>query len=271
MLIRLRNLFYLMVAIVVMHGCKGFEHVRKSSDVNYKLTKANEYFDKKDYYHANTLYGELAPIMKSTRNYEALFYRYAYTYFYLKDYLMSSYYFKNFADYFPKSKNAEECEYMSAYSLYKYAPKYSLDQTNTVKSIETLRQFQDKYPQSERATEAGKLIGELKSKLELKQASAAQLYFNMSQYKAASVCYHSVMRNYPESVNTDKYLYMIMRSMYRYAEMSVPSKQEERYASAIEAYRELKDTYPKSAYMKDADKLYTETDNIIKKIRNEHN
>ncbi len=66
--------------------------------------------------------------MKSTRNYEALFYKYAYTFYYMKDYIEASYYFKNFTEYFPASKDAEECEFMSAVCLYKYAPKYSLDQ-----------------------------------------------------------------------------------------------------------------------------------------------
>src|ERR1035437_5283228 len=125
MQLRLRNLLYLFVAVALLSSCGGFEKIRKSSDVNYKLTKANEYFEKKDYQHANELYKELMPIMKSTRNYEALFYKYSYTFYYLKDYVEASYYFKNFTEYFPTSKDAEECEFMSAVSLFKYTPKFS--------------------------------------------------------------------------------------------------------------------------------------------------
>lgn len=269
MRLRFRNLLYLFIGIALFCSCGGFEKIRKSSDVNFKLTKANEYYEKKDYLHANSLYKELMPIMKSTRNYEVLFYRYAYTFYYLKDYVEASYYFKNFTEYFPASKQAEECEYMSAVCLFKYAPKYTLDQTNTVKSLEALQSYVSKYPNSPRTADANKYIDQSKLKLEHKQADAAKLYYSIYQYKAATVAYRSVMRNYPESPNTDQYLYMIMKAMYKYAKASIPDKQEERYAAAISTYHELKDTYPKSAYIADADKLYTEANNNIKKLRNE--
>jgi len=266
---QLKNLLYLFICVTLFSSCGGFEKIRKSSDVNYKLTKANEYFDKKDYQHANVLYKELMPIMKSTRNYEVLFYKYAYTFYYMKDYVEASYYFKNFTEYFPASKDAEECEYMSAVSLYKYAPKYSLDQTNTVKSLEALQSYVNRYPKSARIAEANDYINKSQQKLELKQADAAKLYFNISQFKAATVAYKSVLRNYPESPNADLYQFMIMKAMYKYAKASIYEKKEERYANAIGAYKEFKDSYPQSKYIADADELYTEADNNIKKIRDE--
>jgi len=255
---------------MLLSSCGDFEKIRKSSDVNYKLTKANEYFDNKQYQHANELYKELMPVMKSTRNYEALFYKYAYTFYYLKDYVEGSYYFKNFTEYFPISKNAEECEYMSAVCLYKYAPKYTLDQTNTVKALEAMQSYVNKYPKSTRIADANTYIDNSRKKLELKQADAAQLYFDISQFKAASVAFKSVLRNYPESPNADLYQFMIMKSMWKYARISIPEKQEERFANAISAYNELKDSYPKSSYLADASKLYIEANEKIKQIRDEH-
>ena len=270
MQLRLKNLLYLSVVLVLFNSCGGFEKIRKSSDVNYKLTKANEFFDNKEYQHANELYKELMPVMKSTRNYEAMFYKYAYTFYYLKDYVEASYYFKNFTEYFPISKNAEECEFMSAVSLYKYAPKYTLDQTNTVKALEAMQSYVNRFPKSSRITEANEYIDKSRQKLELKQADAAKLYFNISQFKAATVAYKSVLRNYPESPSADLYQYMILKSMCKYAKISIPEKQEERYSNAISAYKELKDTYPQSSYIADAEKLYSEANNNINKIRNEH-
>lgn len=265
---RFKNLLYLFVGLVVFASCR-FEKVRKSSDVNYKLTKANEYFDKKDYVHANELYKELIPIMKSTRNYEALYYKYAYTFYNMKDYLEASYHFRNFTEYFPTSKDAEECEFMSAVCLFKFAPKYSLDQSNTMKAMEAMQSYTNKYPTSKRIPEANSYLDQSKKKLETKQAAAAKLYYNISDYKAATVAYKSVMHNYPESPNSDLYQYMIMKAMVKYARKSITEKQEERYASAIGAYRDLKDNYPQSKYIGDADKLYNEVNNNIKKIRDE--
>ena len=255
--------------VMVVSSCGTFEKIRKSSDVNYKLTKANEYYEKKDYQHANELYKELMPIMKSTRNYETLFYKYAYTFYYLKDYVEASYYFKNFTEYFPTSKSAEECEFMSALALYKYAPKFSLDQTNTTKALEAMQSYANRYPKSDRLAEANKYIDESKGKLELKRADAAKLYFNIDKYKAAIVAYRSVMREYPDSHSSDLYQFMIVKSMFRYAKESITTKQEERYTNTISAYNDLKDNYPQSPYLPEAAKLYTIADLNLKKLRNE--
>jgi len=61
-----------------------------------------------------------------------------------------------------------------------------------------------------------------------------------------------------------------MKSMMKYARASVPAKQEERFANAIGAFQELKDNYPKSKYLAEAEKMYAEADTKVKKIRNEH-
>lgn len=270
MRVRLNNLLYIFLSCILLASCGGFEQIKKSTDVNYKLTKANEYYDKQDFAHANELYKELLPIMKSTRNYEALFYKYSYTFYYLRDYLEASYYFKNFTEYFPTSKDAEDCELMSAICLYKYAPKYQLDQTNTIKALEALQSYANKYPKSKRITEANSLIDASRKKLETKDADAAKLYYNISQYKAATVAYKSVLRNYQDSPNSDEYQYMIFKAWYKYAKASIPAKQEERYANAISAYRELKDGYPKSQYLADADKIVKDVNNNLNKIRDEH-
>lgn len=262
---------YLGLCVLFLGSCSTFEKVRKSSDVNYKLTKANEYYDKKEYAHANELYKELMPVMKSTRNYEALCYKYSYTFYYLKDYIEASYHFKNFTEYFQTSKHAEECEYMSAVCLFKFSPKQTLDQANTTKALEALQSYVNRYPQSEHSSEANKYIAQVKNKLEIKEADAAKLYFNINQFKAATVAYKSVIRDYPESQNADLYQFMIMKAFYKYANISITERQEERYISSMSAYSELKTTYPNSKYLAEATQIYNESEKNIKKIRNEHN
>ncbi len=264
-----KNILFFCIGLFLFCSCGNFEKIRKSSDVNFKMTKANEYYEKQDYQHANELYKELMPIMKSTRNYEALCYKYSYTFYYLKDYIQASYHFKNFTETFPASKNAEECEYLSALCLYKYSPKFTLDQTNTVKAYETLQSYLNKYPKSERAKEAGEYIDQTRRKLELKEADAAKLYFNIGQYKAATVAYKSVLRDYPDSPSSDLYQLMIIKAMYKYAFASIIEKQEERYATAISAYNDFKELYPKSKYQEEAEKLFKDSDNNVKKIKNE--
>lgn len=265
----IRQFLFLMVVTVLFTACTGYEKVLKSSDVNMKLERANKYYDQKKYAQANAIYESLLQVMKNTRNYEPLYYRYAYTYYYMKDYISASYHFKNFVDFFPKSRDVEEVEYLHALCLYKESPKASLDQSYTEKTLGALQTYLNAYPQSKRAAEANKMIEDCHVKLEAKASDAAKLYFNIGHYKAASVAYQQVLLEYPQSASADKYKFMIVKSWYEYARQSIKSKQEERYANALGAYRELKEEYPESKYVSEGKKYYLQADNNIKKLRNE--
>jgi outer membrane protein assembly factor BamD len=258
------------LVLSLLCACSGYERALKSKDVNFKLTKANQFYDKKKYQQANSIYETLVPVFKSTRNYEPLYYRYAYSFYYMKDYLSASYHFRNYVEAFPNSKDAEEVEFMYCISLYKMSPKPSLDPTSTERAMEALQDFINRYPNSKRMDESNKYIDICRSKLETKEADAALLYYNIGYYRAAGVCYKQVMRNYPESAKSDFYQYMIVKSWYKHAKESVPDKQEERFATALNAYMELIEGYPKSSYLRDAEKYYTLASNSIKKLRDEH-
>ena len=265
--IRFSLQFILVLAVLFSASCNSFDKIKKSSDVNFKLTKANEYYDKKNYSHANELYHDLLPVLRGTRNYEQLFYRYAYTFYYNKDYPTAALYFKNFTEYFPTSKDAEECEFMHALCLVKLAPKKNLDQTNTIKSMEALQAFINTHPQSSRVKEANQYIDDSRKKLEDKEADAAQLYFNIGQFKAAYIAYKDIINQYPESPSADFYQFMVVKSLYEYANVSYKEKQAERYVNTLAAYKDLKDNYPTSKFVKDAERYQLLANNNLKKIK----
>ncbi len=269
-----RPFLFVAVLVSLFCSCSPYDKVRKSSDINYKLSKANEYYDRKWYHRSNELYHDLLPVMKGTKNYEAMFYRLANTYYFTKDYLSASLYYKTFVDYFPNSTNAEEAEYLHAVSLFKVAPKASLEQTNTIKAMEAMQGFINQRPESKYIVDANGYIDGARKKLEEKEAGAARLYYNIGDYKesykAAAIAYKDVLNSYPESLNAEYYQYMIVRSLYRYAHGSIPAKQEERYANVISASNDLKQMYPKSRYLQQSDKYVTLSDTNIKRLRNEH-
>jgi outer membrane protein assembly factor BamD len=252
-------------ALVLVASCSPYERVRKSSDVNLKLTKANEYYDKKKYQRANELYHDLMPVLRGTRNFEQLFYRYAYTFYYQKDWATAALYFKNFTSSFPNSRDAEECEFMHALCLVKMSPKSNLDQTNTLKAGEALQSYINTHPDSKRLAEANQYMEELRKKLETKEASAAKLYYNIGQFKAASIAYKEVINQYPESTNSDYYQFMIVKSWYEYAKTSIPEKQQERYAGTVAAFSDLKTSYPTSPYIKEAERYDLLAKNNLRK------
>ncbi|MBS1614908.1 MAG: outer membrane protein assembly factor BamD [Bacteroidetes bacterium] len=259
------SLFLLIPLLLSLASCSGYEQVRKSSDVNLKLTKANEYYDKHQYQRANELYQDLMPVLRGTRNYEQLFYRYAYTFYYLKDNGSAALYFKNFNNYFPNSPDAEETEFMYAKCLVNMSPKSSLDQSNTLKAMEALQSFINTHPQSKRLAEANTYMDELRGKLEKKDADAARLYYDIGQYHAASVAFENVINQYPESNRSDYYQFMVLKSLMEYANSSVTEKQSERYSNAVAAYNALRNQYPKSTYIPEGEHIVARAQNILNK------
>lgn len=252
-------------------SCKSqHEKVLASKDVNLKLSKANEYYEQKKYFKANELFESVMPAFRGTKNYEDVYYRYCYSFYYQKDYLSASYQFKNFVDFFPKSNKAEECEFMYATCLYKLSNRYTLDQHSTYKTMEVLQTYINLHPNSTNLPLAYKYMEECRAKIELKDASAAKLYYNMGEFKSAIVVYNTLVQEYPDSKSLDLYHYMIMKSHYEYAKASVKDKQEERYAEVLNAYNELKDFTPNSNYIKDAESYTKTAQNIINQLRNEH-
>ena len=234
--VRMRPFIFFLLLIVGAASCKNsFESVQKSKDYEYKLSKADEYFNKKEYTKANTLYDELLPIFKGTKKFEGMYYRYAYTFFYNKNYLPASYHFKNFTDLFPKSDKAEECEYLNSLCLFKMSPNYQLDQSNT-------------------------------EKLEQKNRYSAELYFKIKQYKAATIAFENVIRKYPDSKFTDYYHYMIVKSYFRYAGNSIPEKQAERFNRVVSDSRDFKEKFPKSSYLSEINKINGVSLQSLKKL-----
>jgi len=84
------------------------------------------------------------------------------------------------------------------------------------------------------------------------------------------VAYKSVLQNYPESANSDYYQFMIVRSLYNYADQSIREKQEERFANVVSAYSELKQNYPNSKYVAEGEKYFNQANDNLNKLRNEH-
>lgn len=259
-------LVFLLVSVFAISCASKFEKIQKSRDYEYKLQKANEYYDKKQFSKANTLYEELLTIFKGTKSFEALYYKYAYTFFYDKNYLAASYHFKNFADLFPKSVNAEECEYLNCLCLYNLSPDYTLDQSNTLKAMNEMQAFVNTHPESKRTKDANRMIDQSREKLEKKDNYNANLYYKISEYKAAAVAFEQIMRKYPDSPNEEYYQFMIAKASYKYALNSIPDKQEERFNKAIADCAEFTSKFPKSRYRSEIDKINTLSLQSLKKL-----
>ena len=120
-----------------------------------------------------------------------------------------------------------------------------------------------------RNKEATVIIDDGRAKLELKEFKAAELYFNLRQYKAAAIAYTNLMENYPDSEKSDAYKVEVIRSYFEYAVLSIDEKKEERFTKVIEQCNEFADRFPESQFKGEVNNFLSISQNNIKAIKNE--
>jgi len=230
---------------------------------------AENYYVKKKYNYAYQLFEDVVPYYKTGKEFEDIYYKMAYSTFYQKDYMNSENFFKTYLKLFPNSPKAEEMDYMRAYCFYKQSPKPELDQTNTIKTIGMMQSFINSHPGSARIKDANGIIDICHAKLETKDYKSAQLYYDIGQFRAAAVAFEEVLNNYPESDKAEDYKLMVIKSYYRFAEMSIEDKRAERFEKVIEECNDFTDRFPESKLSKDVEHFLTLSQTNIKNISNE--
>jgi outer membrane protein assembly factor BamD len=262
-------LVLLAVSMIVVSCGSGMSKLLKNPDPEYKYRMAEQYFVKKKYSKAQMIYEDIMPYFKTSKEFENIYYKYAYCAYYQSDYMNAENLFKSFTEIFPNSTRLEEVDYMRAYSFFKQSPKPELDQTNTIKTMGMMQTFINTHPGSSRLKEANDIIDICRGKLETKEYKSAQLYYDIGQFRAAGVSFTTLLDNYPESMNGDQYKLMIIKSYFRYAELSVEDKQPERYEKVITEVYEFVDRFPESKLRKDAEDFQKQSQTNIKNLRNE--
>jgi len=71
----MRLLIATVILVFGLTACSKFAKVQKSTDYEYKLRMADQYYVKKKYNFAQQLYEELFPILKGTERFEDVYYK----------------------------------------------------------------------------------------------------------------------------------------------------------------------------------------------------
>ncbi|MEI2708576.1 MAG: outer membrane protein assembly factor BamD [Chitinophagaceae bacterium] len=263
-------LTFLLIIVVALSSCTSkFAKIQKSKDYQYKLKMAEQYYAKQKFNFAQILFEEVFPYLKGTPQFEDIYYKFAYCSYYEKDFLNAENLFKTFVETFPNSPRAEECEYMRAYSYFKQSPKVELDQTNTNKTIGLMQVFINTHPTSKRVKEASDIMDLCREKLELKDYKSAELYYNLGFFKAAAISFSNVSENFPDSKKSDEYKLLVIKSYYKYAEMSILEKQEERFEKVLNECADFKERFRESKFIQEVERYKTLSNNFIKNQKNE--
>jgi len=258
----------LILLIVAAGSCKSkYEKLKASNDNTKKFAEGKRLYEKKQYSKALGLFETLLVRYRNQEGAEELFYLNAMTTYKLKDYTAASFYFKDYAKDFPSSIHAEEARFLTAYCLYLEAPVFSLDQANTLKSIEAMQLYINLYPKGEHVAEANKLVDELHGRLEEKAFANAKLYYVTGNYQAAVITFNNTLRDYPDTKYAEEIEYLNAKAQYQYARNSRETKQEERFEEAKNLAVGFVEKYPTSKYLKEVNGVKEDSENGIAAVR----
>src|SRR5450759_5109008 len=130
------RLYIVLIILVLVSSCGGYEKLLKSTDYDLKKSKAKEYYDAGQYVKTTELLTQILPRYKATEEAEDLNWMNAQSYFGMKDYFMAGSYYKSFIEQFPFGKHAEEANFKAALCDYNISSRPELDQENTRNALE---------------------------------------------------------------------------------------------------------------------------------------
>jgi outer membrane protein assembly factor BamD len=255
---------YFVVAIVLIaSSCGQYQKIVKSTDYEYKLKKAREYYDKKDFSKSTQLYAELVNIYRGTNRSDQVYYYLAKSNFGQHDFLMAGHYFRQLIKEFPRSSFAEESQYMIGYCYYMDSPEPRLDQKTTQDAIDALQLFMNIFPSSAKVAEANKLIDELREKLVYKSYMNGRLYYDLGDYRASVISLTNSLKEYPDSKYREELMFYLLKSKYLLGENSIEEKKRERLNAELDEYYTFVDEFPNSKYRKEADRFFANTKKMM--------
>jgi outer membrane protein assembly factor BamD len=267
--IRFNHLFFGLFFSFALVSCKSeYERIRTSGDPVKILEAAQKYYEEEEYQRAQSLFELIIASYRGRQEAEDISYKYAYTYYHTRNFLLAAYYFKNFSQTYSTSPLREEAVFMSAYSNYKVSPKFRLDQTATNTAISELQLFINTFPTSPRVAQCNELIDELRAKLEMKAFDEGMLYFKLRRYTASIQVFENLLKDFPETDDTELIRYQIILSGFLLAENSILQRQEEPYQEVIDLAAEYEKRFTESEYLDEVQKMREDSQQAIKNLEN---
>jgi len=252
--------------MLVFAGCeREFNQAMKSADKDVILKAADDFYNRKKYQQAISLYEYAVKFVVGTDEAPEVAYKAAYANYYDKNYRLAAHQFKNFSISYPKDPRSEETAYMVTQCYYLDSPRYNLDQSNTFDAIKEMQDYIDNYPNSDKIAQCNKQMDELNMKLQKKAFENAKTLYRITEYKAAVVAFDNVLNDYPDTSLKEDVLMYGLRSRTDLAVNSIHSLQNERINDAQAAYKNFTTLYPESQYLDEARKLNDRLTNVRKK------
>lgn len=263
---KLRTLIIAAIAVVAISSCKSqYEMLLNSNDADLKYEAAFDYYNEGNYSKAGSLFESLSVLTNGTERDDTVRFYWGLSNYKFKDYYTAETNFANFLESYPRSPFASEARYLRLDCLYRSTLRYELDQTPTYKAITEISEYMIEFPQTPHMAACRDMLTELNERLDEKAYEAAKLYYKMEDYKASRVAFRNVLKDDSENIYREDILYYIAMSSFKYADMSIPEKQKERYLTFVDDYLNFIGEIPESHYRKELDNVYRKVQKALGK------
>lgn len=252
-----------LVALAAVSCKSQYDMMLNSTDPDAKFKAAMEYFNQKKYQKSAALFESLSFVTNGTERDDSVQYYWGLSHYLFKDYYTAETNFNRFVTNYPRSPFAEDARFLRIDCLYRQTLRYELDQTPTYTAISTIGEYLNDYPESDHVIDCRIMLDNLGERLDRKAYENAKLYFKMEDYKAARVAFRNVLKDDAENVYREDIIYYIAKSSYKYAQLSVASKQKERYLVFMDDYLNFVSELPESHYRKELDVLYAKAQKAL--------
>ena len=265
----MKKLSVFLFALLLLTGCTQYAKVQKSMNIDYKYELAKAYYMEEEYSQASSLLESVLAFTKGTVFAEEALYMLSMCYYHMGDYVTASQYLTTYFNTYPRGIYAETARFMSARALYLDTPDPRLDQSSTIKAIGEIQVFSEYYPYSKYKEQAHDMLYELHDRLVEKEYRSAQLYYDLgnylgNNYQACIVTAQNALNDYPYTKLREDLSMLILRARYSMAKESVQEKMIDRYRDTVDEYYAFKNEFPESKYMKEVEKIYRDTQKVLK-------
>lgn len=152
--------------------------------------------------------------------------------------------YREFISLYPYSPSAPYCQFQIAMTYYRKILAPGRDQTKTEQALAEFKKVVTNYPLSDQAKDAQAKIRDCEGRLAENNASIGKHYNRVHAYKAATTRLTEILTKYPDYPKMDEIYYYLGDSYYKWGKSD----------QAVPFLTKLVSDYPKSNYVKDAQK-----------------
>lgn len=246
----------LTVALAAVSCNSAYETLLAGNDADAKYEAAFDYFNNGKFNRAAQLFESLSVITTGTERDDTVQFYWGLSNYRARDYYTAQSNLEHFLGNFPRSPFAEYASFLRLDCLFRSTNRYELDQAPTYTAMAAINKFLIDYPYTDKREICDKMLSDLDERLDRKAYENALLYYKMEDYKASRVAFKNVLKDDADNIYREDILYYSAMSSYKYADLSVPEKQKERFLVFSDDYLNFIGEYPESHYRKELDALW---------------